>query len=385
MSHRVSGCNVFVANLGPEVVDQDLFSAFVEYGEIRSAKVMRDIHEGTTRGFGFVLFADPAAAQRAISNHKTRWNVQLASHDAFNVVEKSKKVYCRNIPKDFSSEKLTQFFSQFGTVTNITVKGDSELSPKPFRRSSRPTAEVGVPGVDAAVLHNVCFVEFTNEDEAAKCVEQTQGTRLLDHLGPLLTKFAEPPEVRDARKMRQNRMRGRGGGAAGGGGIPFVSGTALADTSQIIPVPFQSPSLPLYPTPVSTPATTPQGMVPSSYGYAPTGLNMGYPSGMGLSAFPIAYQTPPQHQAPSPSISHGVHPYTQASWPPYGAPVHPALHYSAPVQSWGAIQLVPTATTIQVPQSQPYLPVTQPIVEPPRGPPVLFVVPPDPRQHQPPQ
>jgi RNA recognition motif-containing protein len=38
-----------------------------EYGEISNTKVMRDANSKASRGFGFVLYADGEAAQKAVT------------------------------------------------------------------------------------------------------------------------------------------------------------------------------------------------------------------------------------------------------------------------------------------------------------------------------
>ena len=51
------GANVFVGNLAPDVDDQLLYNTFSAVRQVLSAKVMYE-DDGTSRGFGFVNFAD---------------------------------------------------------------------------------------------------------------------------------------------------------------------------------------------------------------------------------------------------------------------------------------------------------------------------------------
>jgi splicing factor 3B subunit 4 len=59
------GANVFVGNLDPDVEDQLLYNTFSAFGQVLSAKVMND-HEGNSKGFGFVNFADFESSDAAI-------------------------------------------------------------------------------------------------------------------------------------------------------------------------------------------------------------------------------------------------------------------------------------------------------------------------------
>jgi RNA recognition motif-containing protein len=58
--------NIFIRNLPIDVDDEDLKYFFIEYGEVRSAKIIRDHQTGVSRGFGYVNMPDPVAASKAI-------------------------------------------------------------------------------------------------------------------------------------------------------------------------------------------------------------------------------------------------------------------------------------------------------------------------------
>ncbi len=57
---------LFVGSLSWGTSDQGLRAAFERFGEITEAKVISDRDTGRSRGFGFVTFTDPAAAQQAV-------------------------------------------------------------------------------------------------------------------------------------------------------------------------------------------------------------------------------------------------------------------------------------------------------------------------------
>lgn len=58
--------NIYISGLSSAVNDADLNELFAEYGEISSAKVIRDKETGGSRGFGFVEMPDDAGGQKAI-------------------------------------------------------------------------------------------------------------------------------------------------------------------------------------------------------------------------------------------------------------------------------------------------------------------------------
>jgi len=58
--------NIYVGNLPYSTTDDDLRTAFGEYGEVTSVNVISDKFTGQSKGFGFVEMADNSAADAAI-------------------------------------------------------------------------------------------------------------------------------------------------------------------------------------------------------------------------------------------------------------------------------------------------------------------------------
>ena len=58
--------NIFIAGLTDNIYDEDLQDLFEEYGEVTSAKVIKDRETRKSRGFGFVEMSDDSAARKAI-------------------------------------------------------------------------------------------------------------------------------------------------------------------------------------------------------------------------------------------------------------------------------------------------------------------------------
>jgi len=60
--------NIYVGNLAYEVTDDDLNEAFSPFGEVTSARVIRDRFTDRSRGFGFVEMSNDTEAQTAIDD-----------------------------------------------------------------------------------------------------------------------------------------------------------------------------------------------------------------------------------------------------------------------------------------------------------------------------
>ena len=58
--------NIYAGNLSYEVTDEDLQEAFAAFGQVSSARVIKDRDTGRSRGFGFVEMPVQAEAQAAI-------------------------------------------------------------------------------------------------------------------------------------------------------------------------------------------------------------------------------------------------------------------------------------------------------------------------------
>ena len=60
--------NIYVGNLSFEVSVETLRQAFEAFGQVSSARIVKDKYSGQPRGFGFVEMPDPPMAQAAIEN-----------------------------------------------------------------------------------------------------------------------------------------------------------------------------------------------------------------------------------------------------------------------------------------------------------------------------
>jgi len=59
--------NIYVGNLSWSMTDDDLNNLFSQYGEVTSAKILKDKVSGRSKGFGFVEMDDNDAANAAIA------------------------------------------------------------------------------------------------------------------------------------------------------------------------------------------------------------------------------------------------------------------------------------------------------------------------------
>ncbi|KAI0942169.1 hypothetical protein AcV7_002677 [Taiwanofungus camphoratus] len=97
-SGLIDPCNLFIKNLDISIDSNGLFTHFRQFGQIVSARVMRN-ETGESRGFGFVSYQTPDQAAAAM-------------HAMNGVVLGSKQLVVRlHEPKQLRQEKLAQRFS----------------------------------------------------------------------------------------------------------------------------------------------------------------------------------------------------------------------------------------------------------------------------------
>lgn len=58
--------NIFVAKLNFKTTSEALQNAFAQYGEVTSAKIVKDRDSGRSKGYGFVEMPNDAEGQAAI-------------------------------------------------------------------------------------------------------------------------------------------------------------------------------------------------------------------------------------------------------------------------------------------------------------------------------
>lgn len=135
--------NVYVKNFGEDLTDDMLKDMFEKYGRITSHKIMSK-DDGKSRGFGFVAFEDPDAAEQAVVELNGKELVEgkpmyvgRAQKKAERQQELKRKfeqlkierlnryqgvnLYVKNLDDTIDDERLRKEFMLFGTITSAKV------------------------------------------------------------------------------------------------------------------------------------------------------------------------------------------------------------------------------------------------------------------------
>ncbi|CAO3670771.1 unnamed protein product [Rhizopus stolonifer] len=114
MITMVDYTNLYIKNLDPNVTSKNLFVLFRDFGEIISARVMRDTITGLSKGYGFVSFKHTEDAHEAIM-HRNGFllltkNISVSYHEHKKSVQEYQKMqsFERNRPA-YIPEKMPEY------------------------------------------------------------------------------------------------------------------------------------------------------------------------------------------------------------------------------------------------------------------------------------
>jgi len=198
-------CNVFVKYLPPEVDDKEFHRMFKNYG-IVSCKIMVDQTSGKSLGYGFVRYSTNSAAQKCIdamnglrvSNKRllcklanqsssTSYNAEYGKNPVLTAQVQSDNLYIKPLLPNTTEDDLRGIFGKFGRIIDCKVMID---------RLTGLSRQIG-------------FVRFETPSQAQAVIDEMNGFRLSPGAPPLIIKFADTKEQKEARQTM--RGRGRGG------------------------------------------------------------------------------------------------------------------------------------------------------------------------------
>lgn len=135
--------NVYIKNFGEDLSEEELRGMFEKYGRITSYKIMSK-DDGKSKGFGFVAFEDPEAAERAVAElngkeivegkimyvgraqKKAERQQELRRRFEQLKIERMNRyqgvnLYVKNLDDTIDDERLRKEFTLFGTITSAKV------------------------------------------------------------------------------------------------------------------------------------------------------------------------------------------------------------------------------------------------------------------------
>lgn len=113
--------SVFV-KLPKDILHKDLEKIFSECGTIKSLKVSLN-PDYSSRGYGFVCFQDKEGALSALNYSRAEIEVKpLLPKTTRQMRKLINNVYVKNIPKDWTVEKVRDLFKPFGNIKSLVLQ-----------------------------------------------------------------------------------------------------------------------------------------------------------------------------------------------------------------------------------------------------------------------
>ncbi|MGH0138788.1 UNVERIFIED_CONTAM: hypothetical protein FKN15_000917 [Acipenser sinensis] len=119
---QLSKTNLYIRGLHPGTTDQDLVKLCQPYGKIVSTKAILDKTTNKCKGYGFVDFDSPAAAQKAVTALKSSGvQAQMAKQQE----QDPTNLYISNLPVSMDEQELEGMLKPFGQVISTRILRDA--------------------------------------------------------------------------------------------------------------------------------------------------------------------------------------------------------------------------------------------------------------------
>ncbi|XP_057961167.1 heterogeneous nuclear ribonucleoprotein 1-like isoform X2 [Malania oleifera] len=133
---------LFIGGISWDTNEDRLKEYFQTFGEVAEAVIMKDRTTGRARGFGFVVFADPAVAERVVMEKhmidgRTVEAKKAIPRDDQHILNKNnssihgspspartRKIFVGGLASSVTESDFKKYFDQFGTITDVVVMYD---------------------------------------------------------------------------------------------------------------------------------------------------------------------------------------------------------------------------------------------------------------------
>uniref|UniRef100_A0A673FZE0 RNA-binding motif, single-stranded-interacting protein 2-like n=1 Tax=Sinocyclocheilus rhinocerous TaxID=307959 RepID=A0A673FZE0_9TELE len=178
----LSKTNLYIRGLHPGTTDQDLVKLCQPYGKIVSTKAILDKTTNKCKGYGFVDFDSPAAAQKAVTMLKASGvQAQMAKQQE----QDPTNLYISNLPVSMDEQELEAMLKSFGQVISTRILRDANGTSR---------------GVGFARMESTEKCEAIIQHFNGKYIKTPPGVPVPTE--PLLCKFAD-----GGQKKRQNQAK----------------------------------------------------------------------------------------------------------------------------------------------------------------------------------
>lgn len=228
---KFQGVNLYVKNLDDSITDDILRDEFSPMGTITSARVMKDMKDGRSRGFGFVCFSTPEESTRAVNEMNGKL---LAGKPIFVALAQRREVRRAQLEAQHANRGLPGGPGMPGMMRG-PMAGPMGYPGMPMYMQRGPVPQG--PGMQQP------YPMMPQMMGAGRGMPPPQGRGGYPMMGqPGRGGYNMPPFGMAARGMP---MQGRGGGRMGGGRVPMQGQPPIKFNQQARnaggPMPMQVP------------------------------------------------------------------------------------------------------------------------------------------------
>lgn len=176
-SEQLSKTNLYIRGLTPGTTDKDLVNMCQQYGAIISTKAILDKNTNKCKGYGFVDFESPVAAEGAVKALTAR-NIQAQMakvgiwyHQRRQATQQEQdptNLYIANLPPTFKESDLDSLLSKYGQVISTRILRDSQ-----------------------GISKGVGFARMESKEKCEQIIQIFNSHVLPNCKEPLLVKFAD--------------------------------------------------------------------------------------------------------------------------------------------------------------------------------------------------
>ncbi|XP_050501367.1 protein alan shepard isoform X3 [Diabrotica virgifera virgifera] len=174
-SEQLSKTNLYIRGLNPATTDKDLVNMCQQFGTIISTKAILDKNTNKCKGYGFVDFESPAAAEGAVKA-LTAKNIQAQmakvgiwyQHRRKATEQDPTNLYIANLPPNFKESDLDQMLSKYGQVISTRILRDA-----------------------SGISKGVGFARMESKEKCEYIIQHFNAKMLPASKEPLLVKFAD--------------------------------------------------------------------------------------------------------------------------------------------------------------------------------------------------
>jgi len=164
-SEQLSRTNLYIRGLTPNTTDKDLEELCRKYGTIISTKAILDKNTNKCKGYGFVDFESPQAAESAVKALQLQGiQAQMAKQQE----QDPTNLYLANLPAHITEQDLHDMLYKYGTVISTRVLRDGGSQSR-----------------------GVGFARMESREKCDEIIAMFNGKVLSGSQQPLLVKFAD--------------------------------------------------------------------------------------------------------------------------------------------------------------------------------------------------